>query len=575
MDVGSLRELARDLPNEPGVYQFIDDTRIIYIGKAVDIQSRVRSYADPRSYRIKQMVEAAKDLEIAVTDTETQALLLEANLIKRHQPRFNVRLTDDKSYPLVQLTNHEFPRIEVTRDPSEAAMVWGPFTDKGRVDTVVKAIRETYGIRGCSDHKFANRDRPCLDHDIGLCSAPCTNEISPEAYSADVATVKRFFDGAKGVLADSLRQSMEDAAAEKAFERAANIRDRLEAVEAFNEGGGDAVRSADEYRTRDILGAVVEGDDAIVGRLHAEGGKLVDRDQHVLETPGYTTTATVLSAFIPQFYAERKFPDALILSDHPEDNELLAWLDQEGVVVSVPGGGREARLVDLALKNAHRRPQGNACGVLASELGIERAERIEGFDVSHASGKSTVGSNVVFEDGIPDKAGYRRKRLRDQNDDIAAMEELLRWRTARAVEGRDERRDPDLLVIDGGTEQLSVALEVINEYEWGVPVVSLAKAEEIVYMETQQFDWSRDAEHLHLLQRVRDEAHRFARQYHQLIRDEISTIIDDVPGIGPVTRNRLLRRFGSIEGIRSASINELQEIEGVGSETATTINAHL
>lgn len=575
MDADSVRELAGEFPSEPGVYQFVDDTRIIYIGKAVDIQSRVRSYADPRSYRIQQMVESAVDIDIAVTDTETQALLLEANLIKRHQPRFNVRLTDDKSYPLVQITNHEFPRIEVTREPSEEALVWGPFTDKGRVDTVVKAIRETYGLRGCSDHKFANRDRPCLDYDIGLCSAPCTSEITEASYHADVEMVKQFFDGAKGILSDSLRASMEDAAADEEFERAANIRDRLEAVEAFNEGGADAIRSADEYRTREILGAVVAGEDAIVGRLHTEGGKLIDREQHVLETPGYTTTATVLAAFIPQFYAEREFPDALILSDHPADDEVLSWLEQEGVAVSVPGGGREARLVDLALKNANRRQTGDAGVALAEELGIPQADRIEGFDVSHAGGKSTVGSNVVFENGVPDKSGYRRKRLLDQNDDTAAMEELIRWRVARGVEGRDDRRDPDLLVIDGGKGQLAVAREVIDEYEWDVPVVSLAKAEEIVYTPQDTFNWSRDAAHLHLLQRVRDEAHRFARQYHQLVRDEITTIIDDVPGVGPVLRNRLLRRFGSVDGIKSASVAELREIEGVGDETAATLSTHL
>lgn len=575
MDATDVRDLAGKFPSEPGVYQFIDETRIIYIGKAVDIQSRVRSYADPRSYRIQQMVESAVDIDIAVTDTETQALLLEANLIKRHQPRFNVRLTDDKSYPLVQLTNHGFPRIEVTREPSEEALVWGPFTDKGRVDTVVKAIRETYGLRGCSDHKFANRDRPCLDYDIGLCSAPCTDEITETAYRSDVETVTQFFDGAKGVLTDSLQESMEGAAAEKEFERAANIRDRLEAVKSFNEGGADAIRSADEYRTRDILGAVVEGEDAIVGRLHTEGGKLVDREQHVLETPGYTTTATVLAAFIPQFYAEREFPDALILSDHPADDEVVSWLAQEGVAVSVPGGGRDARLVDLALKNANRQSTADAGGVLADTLGIPVATRIEGFDVSHAGGKSTVGSNVVFEEGIPDKSGYRRKRLRDQNDDPAAMEELVRWRVSRAVEGRDDRRDPDVLVIDGGKAQLSVACEVIEEYEWDVPVVSLAKAEEIVYTQDDVFNWSHDAPQLHLLQRVRDEAHRFARQYHQLVRDDVTTIIDDVPGVGPVLRKRLLRRFGSVDGIRSASIAELREIEGVGDETANTITAHL
>ena len=212
MDESTVRERVSDLPREPGVYQFLnDDGAVLYVGKAVELRDRVRSYADPRSERIRQMVDRARTIDFAVTDTETQALLLEANLIKRHQPTYNVRLKDDKSYPLVQLTDHEFPRIEITRDPDEAATVYGPYTDKGRVDTVVKALRETYGVRGCSDHKFANRDRPCIDYDIELCSAPCTDEITHENYIEDTESVKRFFEGETGVLLDPLQRAMEEA----------------------------------------------------------------------------------------------------------------------------------------------------------------------------------------------------------------------------------------------------------------------------------------------------------------------------------------------------------------------------
>ncbi|PSQ65076.1 MAG: excinuclease ABC subunit C, partial [Halobacteriales archaeon SW_9_67_24] len=204
MDRASVRERANDLPREPGVYQFRDDDATLYVGKAVDLRDRVRSYTDPRSRRIARMVERSVEIEPAVTDTETQALLLEANLIKRHSPRYNVRLKDDKSYPLVQLTDHEFPRIEITRDPDPGATAFGPYTERGRVETVVKALRETYGIRGCSDHKFAGRERPCLDHDIGLCTAPCTGEIGEEEYVGDVESVERFFEGSAGILADPL-----------------------------------------------------------------------------------------------------------------------------------------------------------------------------------------------------------------------------------------------------------------------------------------------------------------------------------------------------------------------------------
>ncbi|MFB6352650.1 MAG: excinuclease ABC subunit C [Halobacteriales archaeon] len=576
MDDAVLRERAAELPNEPGVYTFQGETAALYVGKAVDLRSRVRSYADPRSPRIRRMVAEAVDVDVAVTDTETQALLLEANLIKRHQPRYNVRLTDDKSYPLVQLTDHDSPRIEVTRDPEEGATVFGPFTDKGRVDEVVKALREAFGLRGCSDHKFANRDRPCLDYDIGLCSAPCTGEIAEAAYADDVEAVRRFLEGSTGVLADPLRREMADAADAHEYERAGHLRDRLAAVETFHGGGGDAVQSHADPENRDVLGAVVEGEQAVVARLHAEGGSLVERERHSVQAPQAPTAGAVLAAFVPQFYAERDLPDVLVLSDHHDDPELSTWLESEGVEVRVPGAGRDARLVDLALKNARRGAAGpDETAMLAEALGLESAARIEGFDVSHAQGKAAVGSDVCFVDGTPAKSAYRRKQLQARNDDPANMAALLRWRAERAVEGRDDRPDPDLLLVDGGEAQLSAARTALEEVGWTVPVVALAKAEEVVHTADGALDWPVDAPQLHLLQRVRDEAHRFAVRYHQTLRDDIETVLDDVPGVGPERRTRLLRRFGSVEGVRAASRDELERVPGIGASTADAIERAL
>ncbi|WP_255192291.1 excinuclease ABC subunit C [Natronobeatus ordinarius] len=580
MNADAVRERASELPREPGVYQFQAEGTTLYVGKAVDLRSRVRSYADPRGARIRRMVERADGLEIAVTDTETQALLLEANLIKRHQPRYNVRLKDDKSYPMVQLTDHEAPRIEVTRDPNEAATVYGPFTNKGRVQTVVKALRETYGVRGCSDHKYAGRDRPCLDYEMGLCTAPCTREIDLESYREDAESVKRFFEGETGILADPLRRRMEAAAQEQNFERAANLRDRLEAVEAFHGEGGEAVQSVGDERTVDVLGVALEGEDATVARLRAEGGKLVERDRHTLEAPRTGERGdeipAVLAAFVVQYYAERDLPDALLLPERHGDAEVGAWLEAEGVAVRVPGAGREAKLVDLALKNARRNVgRRDECGMLADALGLDSARRIEGFDVSHAQGKAAVGSDVTFVDGAAETAHYRRKKLEDRNDDYANMRALLEWRARRAVEGRDDRPDPDLLLIDGGSGQLEAALCALEEVGWDVPAVALAKAEERVITPDREFAWPRDAPHLHLLQRVRDEAHRFAVQYHQTVRDEVSTVLDDVPGIGPETRKRLLGRFGSVENVRQASLEDLTSVSGVGPKTAETIKSRL
>jgi len=612
MDAEAVRERAGELPREPGVYQFEAGDTVVYVGKAIDLRDRVRTYADPRSERIRRMVEAADGVDFAVTDTETQALLLEANLIKRHQPRYNVRLKDDKSYPLVQLTDHEFPRVQVTRDPDEGAMAFGPYTDKSRVETVVKALRSVYGIRGCSDHKYAGRARPCLDHEMGLCTAPCTDEIGRESYLEDVESVVRFLEGETGALAEPLRREMEAAAEEQAFERAAALRDRLDAVESFHEGGGEAVVDRTE-ETVDVLGVATEGDSATVARLHSEDGKLVDRERHRVDCEAdqgeasrvasgersdprdsEADVATVLAAFVPQFYADRPLPDALLLPERHGDEELAQWLEAEGVSVRVPGAGREAKLVELALKNARRRgSEADGAAALARRLGVDRPDRIEGFDVSHAQGKAVVGSNVVFVNGSPAKSDYRRKKLEERNDDYANMRELVRWRAERALEGREDRPDPDLLCIDGGGGQLDAARDALAETGWDVPAVALAKAEALVVTADGGpaseasgtssrakrsygvYDWDDDDPALHLLQRVRDEAHRFAVQYHQTVRDEVSTPLDEVPGVGPALRERLLRRFGSVDGVRSATREELASVDGVGDGTAEAIDRAL
>ena len=577
MDRSDLRDRAAGLPTDPGVYHFLDGDDVLYVGKAVDLRDRVRSYADPRGERIRRMVDRADGIDVAVTDTETQALLLEANLIKRHQPRYNVRLKDDKSYPLVQLTDHPVPRIEVTRDPDPGATVFGPFTDKGRVETAVKALRETYGLRGCSDHKYAGRDRPCLDFEVGLCSAPCTGEIDGDTYREDVESVVRFFEGETGVLTDPLRDAMATAAESEQFERAANLRDRLDAVESFHGAGEEAVSTHTDERAVDVLGVAVEGDTATVARLHSERGQLVDRSTHRLDAPdGGERSAAVLTAFLTQYYAERDFPDAVLTSERPDDDDVIAWLNAEGVDVRVPGAGREAKLVDLALKNARSGPdRDDEVGALTAALGRAAADRIEGFDVSHAGGTAVVGSDVCFVDGAAEKSDYRRKRLPDGNDDYASMRELLRWRAERAVDGRDDRPDPDLLLIDGGDGQLGAARDALSEVGWDVPAIALAKERELVVTPDGVHDWDSDDPGLHLLQRIRDEAHRFAVQYHQTLRDEVQTVLEDVPGVGPETRQALLRRFGSVENVRSASAADLIDVPGVGEKTARTITERL
>ncbi|MFC7058700.1 excinuclease ABC subunit C [Halovenus salina] len=572
MDAEAVRERASELPREPGVYQFLDGDRVLYVGKAVDLRDRVRSYLTPRSERIRQMVDRTQDIEVAVTETESQALLLEANLIKRHRPRYNVRLKDDKSYPLVELTDHAFPQIRITRDPEAGSTVFGPFTDRGQVETVVKALRETYGLRGCSDHKYSTRDRPCLDYDIGLCSAPCTDEIGREGYVADVEAVERFFGGETGVLTDPLEREMAAAAEDERFERAANLRDTLAAVEGFHDTGAAAVSAAGESRQRtDVLGVSLAGSEPTVAVLRADGGQLVEREQHTLDAPETTPEpATVLGAFLPQYYAAADLPEAILCPEQPAGGDIESWLAGVGVELRVPGAGREATLVDLAMKNASRPERDrDETAALADALGIDAATRIEGFDVSHTQGRGVVGSNVVFVDGTPEKSAYRRRKLEETNDDYGNMAELVGWRIERARDGGDDRPQPDLLLIDGGRGQLSAAREAVDGLN--VPIIALAKAEERVITPDRTYNWAGDDPKLHLLQRVRDEAHRFAVQYHETVRDEVSTPLDEIPGVGPETRKRLLGRFGSVDSVRTAAREELERVEGIGEKTAARL----
>jgi excinuclease ABC subunit C len=419
---------------------------------------------------------------------------------------------------------------------------------------------------------------------MGLCSGPCTDEVSREAYVGDVRAAERFFEGATGALADPLREAMESAAEAEAFERAANLRDRLAVVETFHGAGGEAVADPGAEETTDVLGVALAGDHATVARLHSERGQLVDRSRHRLAVPddgdgpaSERATAEVLAAFVTQFYAERELPDAVLCSERLPEGDVRDWLEARGVAVRVPGAGREAKLVDLALKNARRGGrETDPARALGEALGLAAApERVEGFDVSHAGGDDVVGSNVCFVDGSAATSAYRRRKLDDHNDDYASMRALVEWRAERAVEGRDDRPDPDLLLIDGGEGQLGAARDALAAAGWDVPVVALAKAEERVVTPDGVEDWPADAPHLHLLQQVRDEAHRFAVQYHRTLRDDVSTALDDVPGVGPATRRRLLGRFGSVENVRGASRDDLTDVPGVGEKTARKIERQL
>ena len=575
MNSNELRDWISDIPSHPGVYLFYSNDFPIYIGKAVNLRSRTRYYLDPTPSRIKQMVQSADRLDIALTNTETQALLLEANLIKRHAPKYNVRLRDDKSYPLIQISNHEFPRIEVTRNPSPKAKVYGPFTDRKKVNETVKAIRETFGVRGCSDHKFSGRPRPCLDYDLGLCSAPCVGYITQESYMSDISSTERFFNGATGKLINSVTNKMTLASSNKQYEQAAILRDRVNSISTLH-GSGDLIQKHGESKTMDVLGVSIEGTRSIVSRFHIEKGTLIDREQHLLDTPENSSPAHVISAFISQYYADRILPNTIILSDMPEDMGIHVWLKSEQVEISVPTIGREAKLVDMALKNSRQTfVPVDATMLLQESLNLTNASRIEGFDISHSSGTEVVGSNVVFVDGYPEKSSYRRIKLNETNDDYSNMYDLIYWRATRDINGTDSRPSPDLLLVDGGSGQLKATLKALSDSHWEIPAISIKKPKDIIVTQSGDQMWPPNSPHLHLLQRTRDEAHRFANTYHRNLRDSITTALDSLPGIGPNTREKLFQNFGSVAAIRRASIDELCSVDGVGKKTAIKIKNQL
>jgi excinuclease ABC subunit C len=392
---------------------------------------------------------------------------------------------------------------------------------------------------------------------------------------SDISSTESFFNGATGKLINSITNKMTLASLDKQYEQAAILRDRINSISTLH-GGGDIMQKHGESKTMDVLGVSIEGSRSIVSRFHIEKGTLLDREQHLLDTPENSSPGDVISAFISQYYADRILPNTLVLSDRPEDMGIHIWLKSEQVEISVPTIGREAKLVDLALKNSRQTfVPVDAIMLLKDSLNLINVSRIEGFDISHSSGTEVVGSNVVFVDGYPEKSSYRRIKLNEINDDYSNMYDLICWRATRAVNGTDSRPFPNLLLIDGGLGQLKAALKALSDSHWEIPAISLKKPKDIIVTPIGNQMWPPTSPHLHLLQRIRDEAHRFANTYHRNLRDGITTALDSIPGIGPNTREKLFQNFGSVAAIRSASVEELCSVDGVGKKTAIKIKNQL
>jgi len=633
-----LQAVLRQLPTKPGVYLMKSAAgRVLYVGKADSLRSRVRSYftaRGPEDARISRMAAEAADVEYIVTDTVSEAYLLESNFIKEHRPRFNIRLRDDKSYPFVKITlGEDFPRIVRTRKLTrDGSRYFGPYASASSVDETLKLLRKIFPFRTCNlDIPEGKRvlERPCLLYYINRCQGPCIQAIPKPEYRATIDSIVDFLEGKQEPIAAELRRDMESHSDALRFEQAAATRDKLRAVERTMEQQKMAAFSRAEH---DVISMAREEDEACLQVMQVRNGKLIGREHFIVEGARDVTDAEVLGSFLQQYYATTDaLPRALLVPLMPaEADDLAAYLaDRRGVrvTVTVPERGEKRRLVALATQNAvealsreraewlaDTAKRDEALGDLSRALGLPRLpERIECFDMSNIQGTSAVGSMVVFVEGKPEPREYRRFRIRsgETPDDFRMMSEVLHRRFSRAARiraetgalslaavGADEApldtdaeeegerpRDvgwavPDLVIVDGGKGQLSAAMEVMRDLGLtDVPLAGLAKRFEELYVpgRTEPIVLPRRSQALYLVQRIRDEAHRFAITYHRDVRGKraLRSELDEIAGIGPGRKKALLKRFGSVRRIREASVDEVADTPGISRDLAERLKSHL
>ncbi|MGD0121105.1 MAG: excinuclease ABC subunit UvrC [Candidatus Limnocylindrales bacterium] len=609
-----LEATLKRLPDRPGVYLMKDAREtVIYVGKAQNLRNRVRSYwqkqsIGPEGQLIRSVIDKVADLEYTMTDSVSEALLLEINLVKRHRPRYNVRLKDDKSYPFIKITGEDFPRIERTRKlPADGSRYFGPYASASSVDEAMNLIRRLFPFRTCTLEIHEGRkaiERPCLLYHIKRCQAPCVGYISKADYRADIAQIERFLEGRQEVVARELTRQMHAASEATEYERAAALRDKVKAIERTMESQKMAAHATTE---EDVLGLARQDTQAAVQLFAVRGGKMVGRDVFLLDAPRETDDATVLSGFVQQYYERAtSVPRDVLVPVLPEDAaelEVFLTARREGAVhLHIPQRGAKRDLLELAARNAtetlqreHARwlaDQGKTLAAL-EELSEALALpvmpiRIECYDISNFQGAQSVGSMVVFEEGRPRTGEYRRFRIKEVQgpNDFASHQEVLRRRFKRARTGEEGSEEelrwqlPDLVVIDGGKGQLSAAKEVLDELGYhDLAVVGLAKEREEIFLPDREEPvlLATTSPALYLMQRLRDEAHRFAITYHRSLRAKAATrsAFDDLPGVGPKRRAALLRVFGSAKRVREAPLEQVAAMPGIGPALAAKIKAGL
>ena len=602
-----IQEELKKLPNSPGVYIMHDEMdRIIYVGKAVNLHSRVRSYFRKnigRGPQIDKMVSLISRFEYIVTDSELEALVLENNLIKEHSPKYNTLLKDDKTYPYIKVTTGEsYPRVLFSRlMKKDKSRYFGPYSSAAAVKDTIDLINKLYRLRTCNKNlpKECGSGRACLNYHIKQCTAPCQESVSQEEYQGQVKKALDFLNGSYQETLKELEENMQKASDALEFEDAIRYRDLYNSVKQI--ATKQKITDSDG-EDKDIIALACDGRDAVVQVFFVRDGKLIGREHfymtHVSETP----RAQILLDFVKQFYAGTPFiPRELMLQEEIEDIAVIEqWLTKRKgnrVYIKVPKIGYKEKLVELAAKNAMlvlsqdkeriRREEGRTIGAvkeIAGLLGLEQVSRMEAYDISNISGFANVGSMIVYEKGKPKRSDYRKFRIKTVSgpDDYACMKEVL---TRRFLHGMEEQKElehkelenefgsftrfPDLLLMDGGKGQVNIALQVLGELKLEIPVCGMVKDDNHntrgLYYNNKEIEIDRGSEGFKLITRVQDEAHRFAIEYHRSLRSraQVKSVLDEIPGVGPSRRKALMRRFKSIEEIKNAGVDTLAGVDEI------------
>ena len=605
-----IEEELKKLPAKPGVYiMHGEKDEIIYVGKAISLKNRVRQYFQSsrnKGAKIERMVTHITRFEYIITDSELEALVLECNLIKEHRPKYNTMLKDDKSYPFIKVTVHEpYPRVLFARRmKKDKARYFGPYTSGGAVKDVIELVRKLYQVRSCNRSlpRDTGKDRPCLYYHMKQCKAPCQGYISQEEYRKNINKVIKFLNGDFQDTISELMEKMQKASEEMRYEDAMEYRDLIGSIRKIGERQKITGYGQED---RDIIAVAMDDSedlrdqDAVVQVFFIRDGRLIGRDHFYLRVAKGDTKAQVLSSFLKQFYAGTPFiPSEIMLQSEIEDADIIEkWLSgrrKQKVHIRVPKKGTKEKLVELALENARmvlakdreriRREEGRTIGAVHEVeewLGLKNVVRMEAYDISNISGFESVGSMVVYEKGRPKRSDYRKFKIKwvQGPNDYASMEEVLTRRFTHESNGEFDSfaRLPDLILMDGGRGQVNIALKVLNEFGISIPVCGMVKDDHHrtrgLYFNNVEIPIDTSGEGFRLITRIQDEAHRFAIEYHRSLRsrEQVHSILDDIPGIGDTRRKALLRKFKSVENIRDASEEELAQTESMNARSARQV----